>query len=70
MALSLYELTECLPGMRSAYLTHQKGAMMLLQLRGPEASASPLGQSLFLGFRTQTVSPFPAPNALTFTKQP
>jgi hypothetical protein len=58
MALSLYELTECPSGTQNAYMTHQKGAMVLLQLRGPDACASPLGQSLFLSLRIQTVSPF------------
>jgi hypothetical protein len=69
MALSMYELTECSPGTQSAYMTHQRGALMLLQLRGPDAYASPLGQSLFLSLRTQTVSP-PPTKMWSFTKQP
>jgi hypothetical protein len=56
MALSMYELTECPPGTQSAYMTHLRGALTLLQLRGPDTCASPLGQSLFLGLRTQAVS--------------
>jgi hypothetical protein len=59
IALLLYELTEHSVGTPSAYITHQRGAMMLLQLRGPDASASPLGHSLFVQLRAQSVSPFP-----------
>ena len=73
VALSLYELTECPVGTprASAYATHQRGAMMLLQLRGPDASTSPLGHTLFLRLRAQAVSPFSAPNGpLEFTKRP
>ena len=55
MALSLYELTERPPGKCSAYTTHQRGAMTLLQLRGPDANTSPLAHSVFLGLRSQAV---------------
>ena len=61
MVLSAYELTECPVGTLKTYMDHQRGAMMLLQLRGPDASASPLGHSLFLGLRTPKVSPFAGP---------
>jgi hypothetical protein len=59
MALSLYELTERPGGASGAFMTHLRGAMTLLQLRGPDACTSPLGHSIFLGLRSQTVSPFP-----------
>lgn len=39
----------------SAYRRHMEGAMMLLKLRGPDASNTPLAHSLFLGLRRQTV---------------
>jgi hypothetical protein len=64
MALSLYELHECPPGMQNEYMTHQRGALMLRQLRGPEACTLPLGHSLFLALRTQAVSL--SPSCLTF----
>jgi hypothetical protein len=70
MALSLYELHECPPGMRSTYMTHQRGALMLLQLRGPEACTLLLGHSLFLGLRTQSVSLFSSYLTRAFTKRP
>ncbi len=56
MVLSLYELTECPADAPEAYISHQRGSMMLLHLRGPDASASPLGHSIFLALRSQTVS--------------
>jgi hypothetical protein len=57
MTLSLYELIECPGGPQgSSYMAHMRGALMLLQMRGPEACVSPLGHSLFLGIRSQTVS--------------
>jgi hypothetical protein len=56
MALSLYELTGSEGATSSAYMAHMKGAMMLLELRGPDASASPLGHSLFLDLRAHEVS--------------
>ena len=69
MALSAFELTECPVGTPNAYTAHLRGAMVLLQLRGPDASASPLGHSLFLGLRTRAVSSFPASNgSLASTK--
>ena len=55
MMLSLYELTEAPVGTAGKYRTHQNGAMMLLQMRGPDACSSPLGLSIFLGIRSQTV---------------
>lgn len=58
MGLSFYELTESPGGMSSAYATHQRGALLLLQQRGPNADASPLGHSLFLGLRELMVSPW------------
>lgn len=63
MALSLYELTGGEGATGSAYMAHMRGAMALLELRGPDASASPLGHSLFLDLRAHEVSnfsPFPA----------
>jgi len=62
MALSLYELTGGEGATGSAYMAHMRGAMALLELRGPDASASPLGHSLFLDLRAHEVSnfsPFP-----------
>jgi hypothetical protein len=56
VALSLYELTERPGGAFNAYMTHLKGAMTLLQLRGPDACVTPLGHSVFLFLRGQTVS--------------
>ncbi|KAI5463863.1 hypothetical protein BGZ63DRAFT_403128 [Mariannaea sp. PMI_226] len=54
--LYLYELLECPRGSgRNAYISHQRGAMELLRLRGPEASSSPLGHSIFLGLRGQAI---------------
>ncbi|KAK0751820.1 hypothetical protein B0T18DRAFT_318071 [Schizothecium vesticola] len=55
MALSLYELTGSEGGTPGAYMAHMKGAMMLLELRGPDASASPLGHSLFLDLRVHEI---------------
>ena len=55
MALSLYELTERLGG---AFITHLRGALTLLQLRGPAACTTPLGHGIFLWLRSQTVSHF------------
>jgi len=55
MALSLYELTGSEGGTPGAYMAHMRGAMMLLELRGPDASASPLGHSLFLDLRVHEV---------------
>jgi hypothetical protein len=56
MALSLYELTGGEGATSSAYTAHLRGAMTLLELRGPDASASPLGHSLFLDLRAHDVS--------------
>jgi hypothetical protein len=56
LTLSLYELSEATSGMKDAYVAHRKGAMMLLESRGPEACTTPLGHSLFLAIRAQTVS--------------
>ncbi|KAJ5088533.1 c6 zinc finger domain containing protein [Penicillium angulare] len=54
MALSFYELSEGPGGSDNAFGAHFKGAMMLLQMRGPEACAgSPLGHALFLALRVQ-----------------
>lgn len=64
MALFLYELTEQPIGAPNAFMVHQRGAMMILQQRGPDASASPLGHSLFLQLRAQTVSYIPVPNTI------
>src|SRR5947209_19728019 len=58
IALRAHRVSFSMPG---AYISHQRGAMMLLQLRGPDACVSPLRHSLLLSLRTQTVSPFPSP---------
>ena len=71
VALSLYELTGSEGGTASAYMAHMRGAMMLLELRGPDASASPLGHSIFLDLRAQQVSFALTPAwSLESTKQP
>jgi hypothetical protein len=61
VTLSLYELTETPPGAKSAYMQHQRGALILLKMRGPDAiAASPLGHNIFLGVRSVAVRmPFP-----------
>lgn len=56
MALLYYELTEQPESGRAAMLTHGKGAMALLLQRGTDACASPLGHSLFITLRAQSVS--------------
>lgn len=56
LILSLYELVNGAPEMQSAYQTHRNAAMTLLEQRGPDASSLPLGHSLLLYVRAQTVS--------------
>ena len=56
MALSLYELTDGEGPTSAAYRAHLRGAMTLLELRGPDASATPLGHSLFVDLRAHDVS--------------
>lgn len=58
MSLLLYEVSECLIDPSEACMAHQRGAMMLLKLRGPDASASRLGHSLLVDLRAQVVSHF------------
>jgi hypothetical protein len=55
-AVSFYELFEAPGVIPSTYLAHQQGALKLLELRGPKASTTSLGHSLFLDLRTQVVS--------------
>jgi hypothetical protein len=55
LTLSFYELAEHTEGMQAAYMTHRQGALMLLKLRGPKGSETPLGHSLFLAMRSQMV---------------
>lgn len=58
MALSLYELFANRTGEDCMYESHAKGAMALLQMRGPDSIQSPLAHSIFLGLRRQLVSCF------------
>ncbi|OAA54662.1 C6 zinc finger domain protein [Cordyceps fumosorosea ARSEF 2679] len=68
LALGVYELTEKPitssssrrrpreeEGGGAAYAKHVAGAMMLLELRGPDAHDTPLAHSLFLGLRRHSV---------------
>lgn len=55
MALSLYELFANRMGDDCMYEAHAKGAMALLQMRGPDSLQSPLAHSIFLGLRRQIV---------------
>ncbi|KAJ5948301.1 hypothetical protein N7466_001316 [Penicillium verhagenii] len=56
IALSFYEISEGPPGSENAYGTHARGAINLLQMRGPEASGdSTLGHALFLALRVQII---------------
>ncbi|EFX00323.1 c6 zinc finger domain containing protein [Grosmannia clavigera kw1407] len=53
LTLSMYELAECPTGRSDGYLAHQDGSLALLQMRGPDAHASPLAHSLFNFLRIQ-----------------
>lgn len=60
LALSMYELAESPAaaaderdpsGKAGGYTTHLMGAMVLMEMRGPDVNNSPLAHSLFLGLR-------------------
>ncbi|KAK9774034.1 putative C6 zinc finger domain-containing protein [Seiridium cardinale] len=70
LTLSFYELAESTTGMQSAHLAHRRGAMLLLELRGPMASTTPLGHSLFLALRAQAITPCLMYNFETFFSEP
>ena len=64
MALAMYELTECPAASKVGYISHHKGCVRLVQLRGPEAHTSGLAHQVFLTFRIQAVSPSPIPRII------
>ena len=55
LALSHYEISEAPKDSGEAVMAHENGALHLLELRGPEASTSALGHSLFLELRARAV---------------
>jgi Fungal specific transcription factor domain len=56
LLLAMFEIYECPAGSRKAYLTHQDGVAQLVYLRGPERHQEGLGHSIFLAFRSMSVS--------------
>jgi len=58
LVLSLYELAMPYPEAINAFLSHIEGAMTLLKLRGPDASATSLGHCIFQELRAHAVRAF------------
>ena len=56
MLLAMYEVFEGVSESRKAYLTHQDGLAKLIYHRGPEAHQTGLAHSVFLTFRSMSVS--------------
>jgi len=56
LALLMFEFTECPQRQVGGYLCHYRGAMELLQRRGPWAHATGLGHSVFRALRMHSVS--------------
>jgi hypothetical protein len=56
MLLAMYEVFEGAGDARKAYLTHQRGLARLIYHRGPAAHRDGLGHSVFLAFRSMSVS--------------
>jgi len=57
MVLTMYEFNECPGKAVNGYLYHYRGAMRLLQLRGPDLPPSGLASSIFHSLRIHSVSP-------------
>lgn len=55
MAMSTYVLFDKVGDGKCTYDAHLKGAMALLQMRGPDSITSPLAHSLFLSLRRHSV---------------
>jgi Fungal specific transcription factor domain len=58
MALTMYELQECPAKSGGGYVTHNAGAMKLIQLRGAGAHTEGLAHLIFLAFRLHGVGDF------------
>jgi hypothetical protein len=80
LALSMYELAESPAAgadeggssskAGNGYTTHLMGAMMLMEMRGPDLNNSPLAHSLFLGLRRYVLLSSLMNRRVTFISQP